>query len=557
MHRLKLVAVAMALLLGYGIHGAYRSQATAGDGTPPVGLDLDFAEGVHAPLEVIAGETFYVDSLTIRTRVEGQGRDILKRLVKQSDFRRLDWSGLELERYDWIPNPDGTFELERFYHDAGWMGGKQRFTLTVRDARGDPLGDPVVIESFAAWPAHDSEAFATRRFAALTFGHGVPAQSDPPNADASAEGWVQLRNGVPGERTFVIPPDAARLEIVWNQMPTRIFEVPLAPVSVSDWGYGFDIRVDPSPPENGVSYEPGETVVFNVTFTDGNGTALHPPGSLPTFGEFMTGQITSGLQYYNFFPAIVYYRDKNREGVLLASFTGPDHLVSQTHEAVPLASFLFDEVQVAAERGRHGFSWRLVPPAPIVFGDPAGWATPVSPALSFELPADALPGTYTFAIKARRVFRGEESLATTIVPVVVGDPPIASGRGEDALVGKCEDCHTGIFDLSRMLHYNGDVDTCTSCHLPLEFETNNLLPYRIHRIHSLSDRYTEPLDKCTVCHLNPTAEVEEDARWLVCTACHDPWETHEHANFAGDLASCADFHCHHINGRDRHDLGNR
>jgi hypothetical protein len=558
MRRWTLVLVGI-LLVGYGLHASNRAtgvEVGPRHGRSPVGLDLEFVEGIHTPVQVIPGGAFFVDSITLRTRVEGEEHNILQRLVARSEFRDLDWRGLELERYDWVPNPDGTFELERFYQGARWMGGNQRFTLTVRDASG-VLADRVEIVSVPEWTASSSEAFATRRFSALTFGHNIVDKSDTTDAESSAEGWVQLRNGVPGNRTFVIPPDAARLEIEWNQMPNRIFEVPLEPVADSEWSYGFSIQVDPLPPGNDVSYEPGETIVFRVTFTDGDGNPLHPPGSLPTYEEFVTGQVTSGLQYYDFFPGIVYYRNKNREGVLLGSFTGPDHLVSQTHEAVPLASFLEDEVQVAAEREEHGFSsqWRLIPPAPIIFGGREGWTTPVSDALTFQIPLDALSGTYKFAIKARRVFRGEESLTTTIVPVQVGDPSIRANEGEGALVGNCEKCHKGIYELSRMLHYNGDVSTCTPCHLPLEFETNNLLPYRVHRIHYLSERYTESLKKCTACHLNPTREVEDNARWLVCTGCHDPWETHEHLNPGGDLRSCADFFCHHANSRDIHDLG--
>jgi len=196
----------------------------------------------------------------------------------------------------------------------------------------------------------------------------------------------------------------------------------------------------------------------------------------------------------------------------------------------------------------------MIPPAPVVFGGSEVWTTPVSDALTFQLPEDALPGTYEFVIKARRVFRGEESLTTTSVSVQVGDPAIGVGQGEKALVGNCDSCHTGTFELSRMLHYNGDVATCTPCHLPLEFETNNLLAYRIHRIHYLSERYTESRKKCAPCHLAPTPEVENNARWLVCTGCHDPWETHDHNNIAGDLQSCADFHCHNASKPAIHDM---
>ena len=164
---------------------------------------------------------------------------------------------------------------------------------------------------------------------------------------------------------------------------------------------------------------------------------------------------------------------------------------------------------------------------------------------SFRIPEDAQPGRYTFAIKARRLYRGEESLAGAVVDIQVGAPDIGDAVSATMLTGKCDDCHEGDFALSRMLHHIGDVTTCTGCHLPLEFEKNNLLPYRVHRVHNLSDRYKENRRDCTVCHLDPRPTVEDSARWLVCTGCHDPRQTHQGIVPFGELASCADAICHH------------
>jgi predicted CXXCH cytochrome family protein len=359
---------------------------------------------------------------------------------------------------------------------------------------------------------------------------------------------------VADDRTFVIPADATHLRVEWDHLPGRTFDLPVEPVSSSPYAYGFDIQVHPTPPADGVSYMPGQEITFHLAFLDGQGTRLHPQGSLPTYGEFMRGEVTSGLQYYAFFPGIVYYRDKNREGVLLGSLTGPEHRVRQTHEAVPTIEFLTQDVQTAAVPDTHGFSslWAIVPPAPIVFGGPDGWDAPVPDHLTFQLPEDADPGRYAFTIKARRVYRGEESLATRVVRIRVGGPVVTEGRIR--LVGNCEECHNGAFSLSKMLHHVDDVTVCTGCHLPLEFEENNLLSYRIHRIHNLSDRYTENPRDCTVCHLDPTPQVEDNARWLVCTGCHSPRETHMGWTPWPPLASCADVFCHHTVQRRIHIL---
>jgi hypothetical protein len=306
------------------------------------------------------------------------------------------------------------------------------------------------------------------------------------------------------------------------------------------------------PPTRGDRFLPGEDVHFQIQFTDGDGTPLHADGSLPTYQEFIEGQIASGLQYYNFFPAVVYYRDKNREGVLLSSLSGPARSVRQTHEAVSLQEFLLRDVQVAATVPEHGFSsqWRMIPPSPVVFGGPPSWGDPVSDTVSFTIPPEAPYGEYKFVVKARRVFRGETSLATTTRSIQVGGR--ITSVPAPKLVGRCDECHKGDFALEQMLHYNGDLTTCTSCHFPLDFETNNLLAYRVHRIHSLSDRYTENRRDCTVCHIDASPEVVESARWLVCTGCHSPAETHDGDPLNGELLTCSTAGCHDPAAPDRH-----
>jgi hypothetical protein len=540
----QLFSIAALVVFGIGSFGAGTLE--------PAGLDLTFTDEANTPVAVIAGATYYIDSLTVMTEIHGDDAGVLQLLETSSEFANLDWSRLELDRTEWISEFDGTYQLQQFYHHAPWMGGTHRFTVTLFGGD-EVLAGPFTLETTDEWPAPPNEPFATRRFSAMAFAHGAAGEGDTTGAEFSAQAWLQLRNGVAASGTFSIPARATHLRVEWDHLPWRTLELPLEPVESSDHAYGFEIQVDPAPPASGAYHVPGEEVTFRLTFTDGLGQRLHPVGSLPTYGEFMRGEVSSGLQYYAFFPGIIYYRDKNREGVLLAALTGPSSSVRQTHEPVPTIEFLTQPVQVAAWPERHGFSslWAIVPPAPIVFGDPAGWDTPVSDQLKFVLPDDALPGEYTFAIKARRLFRGEEALASAVVKIHVGTS-IVNDDVDRPLVGNCESCHEGIFDLSRMLHHLDDVTTCTGCHLPLEFERNNVLPHRIHRIHNLSDRYQENDLDCTVCHLDPKPWVEDNARWLVCTGCHDPRQTHL-VPF-NDLESCSDVACHHTNQRRIHIL---
>lgn len=540
-----------------------RVQVSSGSPTAAVALDLEFVEGVAAPLAVIAGESYSIDSITISSEVHGTETEVVDRLQTVSFFAGADWTGLEIERVQWIPELNGEFQRQTFFQGAEWMHGDHSFTLSVVDAGGQMLAGPIELPSTGDWPVLADEAFATRRLGAIAFAHGAAVSGDLTGATFSAEARLQFRNGIPLDRQFVIPMNAASLRLEWNRLPGTVLEVPLAPVAVaaSPWGYGFDLEVSPSAPANTVYYVPGETIDFTLAFKDGAGRPLHSPGSLPTYEEFMNGAVDSGLQYFNLFPAIIYYKDKNREGVLLASLTGPMHRLHQTHEPVPTEAFLLQTTQVAADTSRDGFLslWQILPAAPIIFNGPPVWGTPVSDVMSFTLPPDAQAGRYEFAIKARRVYRGEQSLITRIVPIHVSSLAIADDlRKTPELVGNCEQCHTGAFDLANTLHYNGSVESCTTCHFPLGFETNNLLPHRIHRIHYLSERYKEDPRDCTVCHLNPSIYVENQARWLVCVGCHRPVDMpgldpnmtmlmDNHVNYAGDTNSCSDTYCHHAN----------
>jgi len=540
------------MVIGLALLGGSEPQAI---GTPPAGLDLTFSDDPHAAVEVIADGEYYIDSLSVFTEVHGDESEILTQLQEESGFADLDWRHLNLERLDWLAEFDGSFQMQKFYRQARWMGGEHRFTVRLFAGQ-ELLEGPFTLSTTDQWPAPDDDPFATRRFAAMVFAHGAPAEGDTRGAEFSAQAWIQLRNGNSDSGTFSIPEHASHLEIEWDHLPGRALTIPLNPVRSSDYGYGFQIQAEAAPPANGSYFVPGEEVRFDLTFVDGLGNRLHPEGSLPTYGEFMNGEVDSGLQYYAFFPGIVYYRDKNREGVLLASLTGPNHLSRQTHEAVPTIDFLTGPIQVAATTSEHRFSsqWAIIPPAPTVFGGPANWDAPVADHQTFQIPEDAKLGQYTFAIKARRLYRGEESLAAAVVEIDVGPPGLDHPNSAPVLTGNCEDCHTGNFALSRMLHHIEDVSTCTGCHLPLEFEKNNLLPHRVHRIHNLSDRYQENRRDCTVCHLDPKPTVEDKARWLVCTGCHDPRETHYGIIPFGELHSCADAICHHTVQRRIHIL---
>src|SRR4029453_5106404 len=96
-------------------------------------------------------------------------------------------------------------------------------------------------------------------------------------------------------------------------------------------------------------FAPGDTVHLRVTFRDGQGNRLHPLGSLPTYGEFVRGEIASGLRYYDgfrLFPT-TYYALKHRESNLLLTPSGPTDRLKTPTQPVQVTEFFVPQATIA------------------------------------------------------------------------------------------------------------------------------------------------------------------------------------------------------------------
>ena len=520
-----------------------------------VGLDLRFVNGTSEPITVLSGRRYSIDSIALLATATGTPDTVLETLATATEFSSLDWSDLEFDQEQIFEEFDFSLRIERYYRRAAWMGGEHRFDVRVLDASGNALGSTIELRTGPEWPPLPDEAFATRRFGVVTRSDIVPEDGDLTDIEFAAVAAVQLRNGIRGFRTFLIPEEAAELEITWDHRPIQPYHVPLNPVSSANWDYGLEIVTTVLPPAGGSStHIPGDTIEVMVDLFDRVGVPLHESGSFPSHQEFIAGLVTSGIEYTKHEPSAVYYLDTNRERNLIASLTGPIESVRQTHSEVPRTEFALDKVQEIATFAADGFLslHQSRPAAPDLYGDEAPSALPLSNVFAFELPLDTPGGTYRFTIKVHRHYFGEETIATAVTEITVDGFP--AGPPVVPLTGNCEHCHQGNFALSSMLHYVGNTATCTGCHIPYAHQTNTSLPYQIHRIHSQSDRYEEDPRDCTVCHLQPTIEVEDNARWLVCTGCHLPQETHDGFHPFGDVESCADVKCHHTVNPEPHIL---
>ncbi len=513
-------SLSVRVLLTYCALFALAAPATA-FGATPVPLGLFFQNGASPPLTLVDDAPRYLDEIDLAASATTDDDRGIEPLIAAGDFAALDWGGVALVEETWTPALDGTFTRDRFYRHARWMERPSFFLLFPADAAGRPLGEPF----FAYAGTDDRWGFFddgfVRRFVARQTATRCPAVGDCEGATFVAQGLAQFRYAVrPDARDRRVPPQAERLRLLWSEDPTRTRDVALAR-GESDLGHGFRVRLEEaSEPPNGSFYQPGDALQVRVTFTDGEGRRLHPPGSLPTYGQFFRGEVESGLRYLDAFrvSTFLYYALKHRESNVLVALSGPvDRL--RTPQTVADPAEFFAPQTTFARSDVDGFSAVVqgLPAASIVFGGandpscfapppPAGppptcpWNTPVSDVVTFTVPPDALPGTYLVAIKARREFAGEPRRDGDVLEVQVGS---ATPTTFTPKTGRCQTCHQGPTGFESILHGIGDRRACFGCHASLGIEFNNALDIRAHAVHDRSDRFPGDVRRCETCHLTP------------------------------------------------------
>jgi len=519
-----------------------QTLAARTDGAPPtgrpdaVGLDLAVENGVGRPIRLIPGRQYFIDLIDLIATLEGDVDEGIDGLRTESFLSPLDWRGLGLFREEWLP-ADGGWMRRTTYRDAAWMTGPQSFTLERLNGQGDPAGDPIILDAGSAWEQSPFDAFAIRRPAVLQTATSCPEEGDCSGATFTQEGLFQVRNGGPDQsETFSIDEEISELRLTWSLLPSAPFTIPVS----FEWSPAFDYGLHIDAVAIGLTkldaIEPGDSITVRLTFSDGSGHALHPEGNLPTYRDFLEGR-SGGLRYFDFRPGVLFFKDKNKEGVLLTALAGPEHRIRQVYSEVPLEDF-FLRNQLVATRSRDGYyaEWQLIPSGDVLFGgafgDPDLWDSPVSDTVTFHLPEDAEPGRYLFTVKARREYLGETSHAATELTLEVGD----ATETTDVWVGGCDSCHVGVMDMGELLHANDNTASCNICHAPLSFEPDNLLTYRVHYVHNVSHRYPAPKDDCRACHLTPLSIDRQS--YLACLSCH--MEYHGGAEDYGLYGRCAD-----------------
>lgn len=511
---------------------AVQAQALAAERREPVGLALEVEEGVGKELRVLAGHEFYINQIDIRTAVAASVDEGVEGLAWEGDFAMLNWRGVRLadEEPQLLGNPDGTYTRRRFYRGARWMEQSSTFTVRQVDEHGRALGPSIQLRIGKDDERSSNDAFFIRRLGAIQWTYDCRTATDCSTARSFLEeALVEVRNAYLPARTFNLSPRTRALEVRWSLRPSEPYRIPVVQVQSAPYGYGFSIEARPltQASANG-TYAPGTAVTFQLTLKDGSGRALHPAGRLPSYNEVISGGNGAGIQYYRAFPFIdpstTYYRRKHRERMLMTQIIGPVQRIQPIRSIIDLDAFLdpSEDVQTVGTLERDGVysQFQTFPPSNILFRgaffpQEGLWDRPVSDTWTYQLPANAEPGTYLVTVKGRRTWLGEDVPASTTLELQVG----TTKRSEPRLTtGPCNSCHSNGGELSKVLHANDNRAACAGCHAPLGFELEGPIFVRTHFIHSRAERFDKPLERCSTCHLERQG-IQRTSK-AACLSCH-------------------------------------
>lgn len=489
-----------------------QAQVSVSGTTGPIGLSLFFRNGQMAPITLVGDAPRYLQEIDIVATVPSSGDQGIQPLIQASELSSLDWTGVEIVEEDWRAAGDGTFIRQHFYRGARWMEKLSLFEVVPTDDTGNAVGPPLIANAGKDDRLNASDDGFIRRFVVRQIAFGCPSEGDCTEATFVVQGLVQWRDALnAAQGAGTIPATATRLELRWSEQPQVSRRVQVSHASPADFTYGYGLKPSietVNPPGNGSYYVPGETVQFRVTLRDGSGNRLHPEGTLATYGQFLRGEVPSGLRYYNGFTlfSTLYYALKHREGLMAVALIGPTDKLKTAQSTVGLEQFGSSQANFATP-GEDGYTsiFANIPPNPIVFGgNPADDDTPASDIVPITLPNDAFPGTYIATLKSRREWGGEALNRAVTLDIQVGT---ANPSTFVAKTGSCNTCHTDPSSLSKLLHGLSDRRACFSCHTALAFEPDAAIDIRVHEVHDRSDRFRSLADihDCRTCHLTPPA----------------------------------------------------
>lgn len=490
----------------------------------PIGLALEIDQGAGVPLKLRRGQRFYINQIDMRASIDTSEDEGVDGLAEEGDFASLDWDDVEFEEESFVgqPNADGTWTRRRFYRGADWMEKPSFFLIEQIDSHGHITTLPLLAGTGLENLSTPLDSFFVRRLRAIQWTHDCVAPGNCEGASAfSEEALVELRYANGPLPNFVLQPNTTALRIHWTLKPTKPYIIPVQQIANPEWDYGFKMDlVALTPPGPNGAYAPGQSVTFQFTLKDGSGKRLHAPGVMPSYNDFLAGNVDSGIQYWRGFnePYATYYRRKHREKQLNLAIMGPVQNMKPIYSVVDIVQqmdFTTGIVSVANQTDDGIFGASTGIPSFAVLFVPELWDVPSTDTWTFDIPPDSAPGTYYVVLKGRRTYMGEDIPKSKVLEIQVGSPTPTQPH---LSTGKCNSCHVkgGTFD--RVLHGLDNRAACTTCHAPLSFELEGPVYVRAHFIHSRSNRYDAPLQKCKNCHLDKPS-IQRTSK-SACLSCH-------------------------------------
>lgn len=504
-----LASVAYADPVGLGIY--------VSNGTYSKGLDGSVAPSQLRILD--DGRPRYLSEFDVASKVPTTEVTGITPLKTTGPFGQLDWTGVHQ-----VPcHPDGTMDDWRLeiddttwmhstcYKGAAWMERSAALAAQPRDANGHNVGQALVGIAGSDDDFVSVDSWWERRFVARVVSHNCAAVGDCSTASATyAEALIQVRGNLnPNLYATTISPNASSLTLTVFTCSgsVQLAQVPIYHDSpnATPYGYGFKtslVRVTPYPAAG--FFSPGDSVSFQVTYTDGAGHRFFAPGTLPSYGAGALFDLPSaaGVRYLTYVDdPVLYWAHKNTQSDMAFTVAGPiDRMNSVGTTPITISEAGSSQIPEAtpAADGYSAFV-QIFPPTSLVFpclfsgGTAPECNTPVGDTFTVTVPADALPGTWTAQIKARRVWEGEPVQAAASTRFQVGQ---ATTTSYSPKMSGCLDCHSGRTSLAVVGHGfdvgNHEKPECLSCHTKgydAWFENDAGFDKRMSFVHLLSSHF--------------------------------------------------------------------
>ncbi|GHG70438.1 hypothetical protein [Comamonas sp. JC664] len=488
-----------------------------------------------ARLTVSPGQLYFLREFSVMDTVQNVHTDFNDRRTPaawarlQSDFKDLDWSGLTTGVDDWVLLEPGVLQRETLYENAAWMiSNDDTFLLEVLDADGNVRASETYLRTdFLS----ESSAAGRTRVSFSVSGLAPPLfPGDPvPRVGVTRESIdyvtsvkVSFANSTNPFKSFAMPQLTGEgvIRVTWSLLPGKPFHFPITflpdserpatcfevgpdglPTDVpTTCGFGLNQTLKLARPQNGRFHLPGENIDFVVSLQDGDGHALHPRDSMPSFREFMA-EDSNGLSYFNSYMLVNWLDGSATESGY--KVVGPLQDLTVVNGSYTAPYFSFPNASEPAYYVHPAAAFR-----------PGGHEHRPTTRYSVPLPSDAKPGTYAILLKGHRNYLGERlnRLDPFFFQVGQETPTTYPGR-----IGNCQVCHNGANSLSNV-HHGVSVDhveTCKVCHFD---DTVGHSSDFMHRIHINSRKYAQNKGDCTVCHL--TRESALRPSLIACAGCH-------------------------------------